>query len=88
MAIEKCIEPVTATKREGLLKTEGRGSAVDLVKVFSATMFADRAVIGERATEWLRGQLPTHEIAECIVTQSSDAQFHCITLTFFMRRRG
>lgn len=65
-----------------------RTRPIDLVKVFSATMFADRAVIGERATEWLREQLVTHEISECIVTQSSDSQFHCIALTFFMRRRS
>jgi len=50
------------------------------VRVFSATMHMDRAVLGEKVTEWLAAH-PTYEIADMIVTQSSDHAFHCITIT-------
>ena len=50
------------------------------VKVFSATMVADRLVLGEKVTEWIAAH-PTYEIADMIVTQSSDSQFHCIAIT-------
>lgn len=54
------------------------------VKVFSATMVHDRAVLGERVTEWLANH-PTYEVAEMLVTQSSDQAFHCIAITVFYR---
>lgn len=51
------------------------------VKVFSATMSADRVRLGETVTSWLvRSGL---EIDDIIVTQSSDASFHCIAITVF-----
>lgn len=52
------------------------------VKVFSATMFADRERLGDTATTWLRAR-PKLEIADVVVTQSSDASFHCIAITVF-----
>lgn len=52
------------------------------VKVFSATMFADRQQLGERVTEWIRST-PNLEIVDTIVTQSSDAAYHCIAITIF-----
>lgn len=61
------------------------------VKVFSATMLADRAVLGEKVTAWI-AEHPELEVAEIVQTQSSDAQFHCVALTVFYRdperRRG
>ena len=54
------------------------------VKVFSATMFADRAQLGEKITRWL-GENPQAELTEVTVTQSSDASFHCIAITLFYR---
>lgn len=54
------------------------------LKVFSATMFQDRAVLGERITEWIASN-PKLEVTELVVTQSSDAAFHCIAITAFYR---
>jgi len=54
------------------------------VKVFSATMIADRQVLGERVTDWLTAH-PTFEIGEMLVTQSSDSAFHCLAITVFYR---
>lgn len=52
------------------------------VKVFSATRGADRERLGETITSWMRSQ-PQIEIAEFVVTQSSDASFHCLAITVF-----
>lgn len=54
------------------------------IKVFSATMFADRDQLGEKVTAWIASR-PTYTITEIIVTQSSDAAFHCIAMTVFYR---
>ena len=51
------------------------------VKIFSATMCADRGQLGERITAWLAtGQ---RKLTDIVVTQSSDAAFHCITISIF-----
>ena len=50
------------------------------VKVFSATLMADRQVLGEKVTTWLAAH-PTFDIADMIVTQSSDSAFHCLAIT-------
>jgi hypothetical protein len=52
------------------------------VKVFSATMKRDREILGEKITDWLRSNEPV-EVVDKIVTQSSDAEFHCLTITLF-----
>lgn len=57
---------------------------IDGVQVFSATMFRDREVLGDRATEWIQAN-PDKGIVEHRVTQSSDQEFHCLTITFFWR---
>lgn len=62
----------------------GDNTRFDGVKVFSATMVADRGQLGEKVTAWLR-QHPDYELADVIVTQSSDASFHCIAITVFYR---
>lgn len=54
------------------------------VKVFSATLFADRDRLGERVSEWIATH-PHNEIVDVVVTQSSDASFHCIAITVFYR---
>lgn len=59
-----------------------RDIAFNGVKVFSATMFADRDQLGEKVTAWLaqhRQCTPT----EIVVTQSSDDEFHCIAISVF-----
>jgi hypothetical protein len=52
------------------------------VKVFSATMFADRDRLGDRVTEWIANN-PGFQVTEMVVTQSSDAAFHCVAITVF-----
>jgi len=55
----------------------------DNVKVFSATKARDRDTLGERVTEWLRDNRV--EIVQKVVRQSSDAEFHCLSITLFYR---
>lgn len=52
------------------------------VKVFSATKARDRDELGESVTRWIRDN-PTSKIIDKIVTQSSDREFHCLTITIF-----
>lgn len=56
----------------------------DGVKVFSATKAREREELGERTTEWLRNNKV--EVVDTIVTQSSDREFHCLTITVFYRQ--
>lgn len=52
---------------------------VPIVKVFSATMHRDRDVLGEAVTMWMRDQ-PSLVVQEIRTMQSSDNQFHCVTV--------
>jgi hypothetical protein len=52
------------------------------VRVFSATMIADRSVLGDKVSAWL-AQRPDINIVDIVQTQSSDAAFHCIAITVF-----
>ena len=52
------------------------------VKVFSATMVADRDQLGEKVTAWIREHQQC-QIVDTIVTQSSDEAFHCLAITVF-----
>lgn len=56
------------------------------VKVFSATKARERDELGTAITKWLRDN-PGFEIVDKIVRQSSDNEFHCLSLTFFYRER-
>ncbi len=58
------------------------------VKVFSATMFAERDRLGDRVSEWLANN-PQLKLVDLVVTQSSDAAFHCLAITafYFEQRR-
>jgi hypothetical protein len=52
------------------------------VKVFSATMVADRDQLGEKVSAWMNNN--SHlKITDIVVTQSSDEAFHCIAITVF-----
>lgn len=59
------------------------------LKVFSATKARDRDVLGETITNWIRTH-PEFELIDKIVTQSSDDEFHClsITIVFSVRERA
>jgi hypothetical protein len=52
------------------------------VKVFSATMVADRDQLGEKVTAWMSTH-PDLKVTDVVVTQSSDEAFHCIAITVF-----
>jgi len=56
----------------------------DGVKVFSATMFADRANLGDRVAQWIETH-PTVRVVDIVVSQSSDAAFHCLAITVFYK---
>lgn len=57
-------------------------AALTGAKVFSATKAKEREELGTVITRWLR-EHPEYEILDKIVTQSSDREFHCLTLTLF-----
>ena len=57
------------------------------VKVFSATKAKERELLGEIITDWIRSN-PNYDIVDKIVTQSSDSEFHCLTITLFYRMRS
>jgi hypothetical protein len=54
------------------------------VKVFSATKAKEREELGENVTRWIRAN-PGVLVTDKIVTQSSDREFHCLTITLFYR---
>ena len=54
------------------------------VKVFSATKAREREELGENVTRWMAAH-PGVRVMDKIVTQSSDREFHCLTITLFYR---
>ena len=52
------------------------------VKVFSATKAKEREELGDNVTRWL-AEHPNVRIVDKVVTQSSDKEFHCLTITLF-----
>lgn len=60
------------------------------VKVFSATMINDRAVLGDRVNAWLvaRRREPGFSVVDMVVSQSSDKAFHMLAITVFFREEG
>jgi len=51
-------------------------------KVFTATKARDRDGLGDVLTRWLRDN-PSAKILDKVVTQSSDREFHCLSITIF-----
>lgn len=56
------------------------------VKVFSTTLARDREAMGDTIGRWM-AENPGLEIVDRLVTQSSDREFHCLTITLFYRER-
>ena len=56
------------------------------VKVFSTTLARDREVMGEKITTWIKDN-PSADIVDKEVTQSSDKEFHCLTVTLFYKQK-
>jgi hypothetical protein len=78
-------DPVARTQTS--ISSDDRG-VLDLtgVKVFSATKAKERELLGELITDWIRSN-QNCEIVDKIVTQSSDSEFHCLTITLFYKRK-
>ena len=57
------------------------------VKVFSTTLARDRENMGENITKWLKENTNV-DVVDKIVTQSSDKEFHCLTITLFYRHKS
>jgi hypothetical protein len=57
------------------------------MKIFSTTLARDREQMGDQITKWLQAH-DQLEIVDKIVTQSSDKEFHCLTITLFYRERA
>lgn len=60
-------------------------NAFDGVQVFSSTMVAERAVLGEKVTKWLADNQKRIVVVDIEVTQSSDDAYHCTAIWVFYR---
>ena len=56
------------------------------MKIFSTTLARDREQMGDQITRWLK-ENPQVEVVDKVVTQSSDQEFHCLTITLFYQER-
>ncbi len=56
------------------------------VKVFSTTLARNREAMGENVGRWL-AEHPELEVVDREIRQSSDKQFHCLTIVVFYRER-
>jgi len=66
-----------------------QGSGVDFsgLKIFSATKAKEREELGEHVTRWLRSNADL-EVVDRVVRQSSDNEFHCLTIVLFYRAKS
>jgi hypothetical protein len=67
--------------------SEERAMQFTGVKVFSATKAKEREELGETITRWLQANADL-EIVDRVVSQSSDNEFHCLSVVLFFRRKG
>lgn len=58
-------------------------SAFTAVKVFSSTMAREREALGQKVSDWLKAH-PELKPVDIVTTQTSDAEFHCLTFTVFL----
>jgi hypothetical protein len=56
------------------------------IKIVSTTLARDRENMGETITRWLKENV-NYEVVDKVVTQSSDKEFHCLTITLFYREK-
>jgi hypothetical protein len=71
------------------VSVSGSGDGMDFtgVKVFSATKAKEREELGESVTRWLRSNADL-QVVDRVVMQSSDNEFHCLTIILFYREKG
>ncbi len=58
---------------------------IDGIKVFSVTKARDREYLSETINDWIRAN-PDIEVVEQDVIQSSDWEFHCVSVVLLYRR--
>jgi hypothetical protein len=58
----------------------------DAVKIFSATKQKERDELGETVTRWLDQRVNEIDIVDKMVKQSSDSEYHCVTVILFYKR--
>lgn len=80
LLLSRCANADAAT----VVGVSHHGLDFDGVKVFSATMYEQRQVLGEVVTTWLAAH-PSLVVRDIVVRQSSDAQFHCLSISIFYR---
>ncbi len=51
-------------------------------RVFSATQAKERELLGHRLTQWMEDH-PSYRIKDTKVRQSSDNEFHCLSILVF-----
>jgi hypothetical protein len=56
------------------------------VKVFSATKAKEREELGEIVTRWVKTN-PDIEVVDKEISQSSDNEFHCLSVVLFYKSR-
>lgn len=56
----------------------------DVVKVFSATKARERNELGDRVTRFLEEY--DGDVVDLVVRQSSDREFHCLSVILFGRK--
>ena len=59
----------------------------DGVRVFTATKAKEREELGAMVTQWLQKN-PQLRIVDTRILQSSDSEFHCLTMVFFYVEDG
>jgi hypothetical protein len=59
----------------------------DGVKVFSATKQKERDELGETVTRWLNEHKNHIELVDKEVRQSSDSEYHCVTIFLFYKNK-
>jgi hypothetical protein len=70
------------------MTTKQRQGVINGVKVFSATMVAQRQVLGETVSAWLeeaRAKRTGFAVVDIVISQSSDNAFHCISAVLFFQ---
>ena len=72
------------------MNNESGRKGYNAIKIFSATMAKERSNIGEVATDWI-STMSRHkgfDIVDTTITQSSDNEFHCLTIAIFYKVGG
>jgi hypothetical protein len=79
--------PVSPCGGDGVSGSETAKPRFTGVKVFSATKAKEREELGESIGRWLRANADL-EVVDRVVTQSSDNEFHCLTIVLFYREKS